>query len=92
MSFRGPSRLHMRLLSARPRAETSGWGRLISDAIGVLVAAAMLIFSCSARAESITIGLVGTASATHWPIYSGLKQGYYDAANIKHLSDIERGA
>ncbi len=34
-------------------------------------------------AETITIGLVGTASATHWPIYAGLKQGYYDDADIK---------
>jgi ABC-type nitrate/sulfonate/bicarbonate transport system substrate-binding protein len=42
-----------------------------------------LLASSAAQAETITIGLVGTASATHWPIYSGLKQGYYDAANIK---------
>jgi ABC-type nitrate/sulfonate/bicarbonate transport system substrate-binding protein len=42
-----------------------------------------LFASSAAHAETITIGLVGTASATHWPIYSGLKQGYYDAANIK---------
>src|SRR5215472_11327069 len=35
------------------------------------------------RAETITIGLVGSASATHWPIYVGLKKGYYADANIK---------
>ena len=35
------------------------------------------------RDEQCTIGLVGTASATHWPIYAGLKQGYYDEAGIK---------
>jgi NitT/TauT family transport system substrate-binding protein len=36
-----------------------------------------------ARAETITIGLVGAVSATHWPIYVGLKQGYYAAQDIK---------
>src|SRR5262249_30683729 len=36
-----------------------------------------------ARAETVTTGLVGSASATHWPIYSGLKLGYYAAADLK---------
>src|SRR6516225_3946383 len=36
-----------------------------------------------ARAETITIGLVGAVSATHWPIYVGLKQGFYAAADLK---------
>ena len=35
-----------------------------------------------ARAETITIGLVGAVSATHWPI-CGLKQGFYAAADLK---------
>jgi NitT/TauT family transport system substrate-binding protein len=37
----------------------------------------------TARAETITIGLVGAVSATHWPIYVGLKQGYYAAQDIQ---------
>jgi ABC-type nitrate/sulfonate/bicarbonate transport system substrate-binding protein len=49
---------------------------LISAAVAAVVAAA------PARAETITIGLVGAVSATHWPIYVGLKQGYYAAAGI----------
>jgi NitT/TauT family transport system substrate-binding protein len=36
-----------------------------------------------ARAETITVGLVGAVSATHWPIYVGLAQGYYAAQDIK---------
>src|SRR6202008_4463955 len=36
-----------------------------------------------AQAETITIGLVGAVSATHWPIYVGLKQGFYAAQDIK---------
>jgi ABC-type nitrate/sulfonate/bicarbonate transport system substrate-binding protein len=52
------------------------------------VLAALLVAACvgpapSARAETITIGLVGAVSATHWPIYVGLKQGYYAAQDIK---------
>ena len=43
----------------------------------------MVAFSPLAQAETITIGLVGTASATHWPIYAGLKKGYYAAEDIK---------
>lgn len=35
-----------------------------------------------AQAETITIGLVGAVSATHWPIYVGLKQGFYAAQDI----------
>jgi ABC-type nitrate/sulfonate/bicarbonate transport system substrate-binding protein len=41
-----------------------------------------LVFTPTARAETVTIGLVGTASATHWPIYIGLKQGFYAAKGI----------
>jgi NitT/TauT family transport system substrate-binding protein len=51
------------------------------------VLAALLVAAAStappARAETITIGLVGSVSATHWPIYVGLKQGYYAAQDIK---------
>jgi ABC-type nitrate/sulfonate/bicarbonate transport system substrate-binding protein len=36
-----------------------------------------------AQAETITIGLVGAVSATHWPIYVGVKQGFYAAADLK---------
>jgi NitT/TauT family transport system substrate-binding protein len=51
-------------------------------AIGSLLLAATPFADSSARAETVTIGLVGSASATHWPIYAGLKQGYYAAADI----------
>src|SRR5258705_6319473 len=50
---------------------------------GALLVGAALLFSPLAQAETITIGLVGTASATHWPIYAGLKKGYYAAEGIK---------
>src|SRR5215470_6655486 len=55
----------------------------IRAALGTLLVSAALVAGAPARAETVTIGLVGSASATHWPIYSGLKQGYYAAADIK---------
>ena len=48
-----------------------------------LILLAALSLALPAQAETITIGLVGAVSATHWPIYVGLKQGYYAAADIK---------
>jgi len=52
-------------------------------AISLVAVAAALLVAPVAGAETVTIGLVGTASATHWPIYSGLKKGYYAEADIK---------
>ena len=58
-------------------------GNRLHAALGTLLVGAALVAGAPARAETVTIGLVGSASATHWPIYSGLKQGYYAAADIK---------
>jgi len=57
--------------------------RWLERALAVLLVAACVAPAPSARAETITIGLVGAVSATHWPIYVGLKQGYYAAQDIK---------
>ena len=37
----------------------------------------------AAAAETVTVGLVGAVSATHWPVYIGLKNGYYAAEDLK---------
>jgi ABC-type nitrate/sulfonate/bicarbonate transport system substrate-binding protein len=37
----------------------------------------------AARAETVTVGLVGKGVATQWPLYIGLKKGFFDAADIK---------
>jgi len=55
----------------------------LERALSWLLVAAATAFSLPARAETITIGLVGAVSATHWPIYVGLKQGYYAAQDLK---------
>ncbi len=47
-----------------------------------MVALAMLLGPI-AKAETITIGLVGSVSSTHWPIYIGLKEGYFAAADLQ---------
>lgn len=56
--------------------------RRLRSALGSLATAAALLLAPGARAETVTIGLVGTASATHWPIYIGLKQGFYASQDI----------
>ena len=71
--FRMRSRLSGKQIGIPRRLEQ----RRASVLTALLVAAA--VPTPRARAETITIGLVGAVSATHWPIYVGLKQGYYAA-------------
>ena len=47
------------------------------------LAGAAFICSLSAHAETITAGLVGAVSSTHWPVYIGLTEGYFAAADLK---------
>jgi NitT/TauT family transport system substrate-binding protein len=56
-------------------------GETLRGMISALVVLAATAWA-PARAETITIGLVGAVSATHWPIYVGLKQGFYAAETI----------
>jgi NitT/TauT family transport system substrate-binding protein len=60
-----------------------GMPRWLERALSTLLVAAFAALAPPAQAETITIGLVGAVSATHWPIYVGLKQGYYAARDIK---------
>jgi len=55
----------------------------LERALSMLLVAAGVALAPPAQAETITIGLVGAVSATHWPIYVGLKQAYYAARDIK---------
>ena len=56
--------------------------RLIRVVQGLFLAG-MLMLAPTARAETVTIGLVGKGVATQWPLYIGLKKGFYDAADLK---------
>src|SRR6516162_232064 len=57
-------------------------GRSLSYALAALVAGAA-IATTPAKAETVTVGLVGAISSTHWPIYIGLTKGYFAAEDVK---------
>jgi ABC-type nitrate/sulfonate/bicarbonate transport system substrate-binding protein len=48
-----------------------------------LFLAATAMGTTAAQAETVTVGLVGAVSSTHWPVYIGIKKGYYAAEDIK---------
>ena len=57
-------------------------GRWLRHAFaGMLAGAAVAI--TPAKAETVTVGLVGAISSTHWPIYIGLTKGYFAAEDVK---------
>ena len=57
-------------------------GRWLRHALAGLLAGAAVAIT-PAKAETVTVGLVGAISSTHWPIYIGLTQGYYAAEDLK---------
>jgi ABC-type nitrate/sulfonate/bicarbonate transport system substrate-binding protein len=57
-------------------------GRLLRRALAALLAGAA-IATAPAKAETVTVGLVGAISSTHWPIYIGLTKGYFAAEDVK---------
>jgi NitT/TauT family transport system substrate-binding protein len=57
--------------------------RSLRNTFAALLAGATITLSPMARAETVTIGMVGAVSSTHWPIYIGLTQGYYAAEDLK---------
>jgi NitT/TauT family transport system substrate-binding protein len=57
-----------------------GW--LLRHAVGVLLAGIALSPAAKA-ADTVTVGLVGAVSSTHWPVYIGLNKGYFAAEDVK---------
>jgi NitT/TauT family transport system substrate-binding protein len=51
--------------------------------LATLLAAAAIASASQAKAETVSVGLVGAVSSTHWPVYIGLTQGYFAAADLK---------
>ncbi len=49
----------------------------------LLIAIPLWTAPIATAAETVTVGLVGAVSATHWPVYIGLKKGYYAAEDLK---------
>ncbi|HKF11168.1 MAG TPA: ABC transporter substrate-binding protein [Xanthobacteraceae bacterium] len=56
-------------------------GRWSRKALAALAGAAMAL-TAQAKAETVTVGLVGAVSSTHWPIYIGLAKGYFAAESL----------
>jgi NitT/TauT family transport system substrate-binding protein len=60
-----------------------GLARARSLAVAAPLAAALIALAPAAKAETLTVGMVGAVSSTHWPVYIGLTQGYYAAENLQ---------
>src|SRR5262245_20636066 len=58
-------------------------GRRPRNAFAALLAVAAMAVAPGATAETVTVGLVGAISSTHWPIYIGLAKGYFAAEDLK---------
>jgi ABC-type nitrate/sulfonate/bicarbonate transport system substrate-binding protein len=58
-------------------------GRRPRNAFAGLLAVAALAVTPQASAETVTVGLVGAVSSTHWPVYIGLAKGYFAAEDVK---------
>jgi NitT/TauT family transport system substrate-binding protein len=56
--------------------------RVAHAAQALLIATGLLYAPVARAADTVTVGLVGGTSMTHWPIHIGLKKGYYAAANL----------
>ena len=57
--------------------------RLAQAAQALLLAAGLLLAPAARAEDTVSVGLVGGVSITHWPIHIGLKKGYYSAAGLK---------
>jgi len=59
--------------------------RMVHSLAGAVGALLVLVgpLAPPAKAETVTVGLVGAVSATHWPVYIGLTQGYYAAEGLQ---------
>lgn len=57
--------------------------RFLTKIARLLLAGVVITGSISVKAETITAGLVGAVSSTHWPVYIGLSQGYFAVEDLK---------
>ena len=49
----------------------------------LLLGPALLAAPAARAADDVTIGTVGSASANIWPVFIGIKKGFFDAENLK---------
>src|SRR5262245_10733535 len=83
---RRPVRRSRGIIARRPTSHNGvevAMGRILTHALGALIAGMAVALAPPAKAETITLGMVGAVSSTHWPIYIGLIKGYYAAEGLK---------
>jgi len=56
--------------------------RLRALAAFVVLAAAVLPHGAAQAADKVSIGTVGSASANLWPVFVGIKKGFFEAENL----------
>ena len=49
----------------------------------LLIGLSLLASPMARAADNVTIGTVGSASANIWPVFIGIKKGFFDAENLK---------
>jgi NitT/TauT family transport system substrate-binding protein len=58
--------------------------KCIYNSVAVILLGASLLTSAGARAaDNVTVGTVGSASANLWPVFIGMKKGFFEAENLK---------
>jgi NitT/TauT family transport system substrate-binding protein len=60
-----------------------GLVRSMRTTIAPLLVGATMLVAPAARAETVTIGTVGQASANLWPVFIGLSKGFFAAEDLK---------
>src|SRR6202008_3622091 len=53
------------------------------NALAALLAVAPMAVAPIASAETVTVGLVGAVSSTHWPVFIGFAKGFFAAEDVK---------
>ncbi len=51
--------------------------------VALFLAAALLPGHQARAADAVTVGTVGSASANLWPVFIGMRKGFFEAANLK---------
>jgi NitT/TauT family transport system substrate-binding protein len=58
--------------------------KYLNGIVGLLLVGCAVLTSPGARAaDNVSVGTVGSASANLWPVFIGLKKGFFDAENLK---------
>jgi NitT/TauT family transport system substrate-binding protein len=52
-------------------------------AAALLLCSALLTAPAARSADSVTVGTVGSASANIWPVFIGIKKGFFEAEGVK---------